>query len=253
VGIGVSYEVIDMRILVISDIHANLTALDAVLEAAGSVDEIWCLGDVVGYGPDPNECVERLRSLPNLTCLIGNHDAAALGNIDLNAFNREARASAHWTQSVLSEESRQFLSGLPEQSVAHEVTLVHGSPRSPVWEYLLDPVSAYDNLAYFNTRLCFIGHTHIPMAFSMVDGLDEMESELLRNGQSPAIEGRMFLNPGSVGQPRDHNPMAAFAIYDPDISIWRAHRAVYDIESVQSRMLQVNLPNRLIHRLVEGW
>jgi diadenosine tetraphosphatase ApaH/serine/threonine PP2A family protein phosphatase len=242
-----------MRILVISDIHANLTALNAVLEAAGSVDEIWCLGDIVGYGPDPNECVERLHSLPNLVCLIGNHDAAALGNIDLNAFNREARASAHWTQGVLNADSRQFLNSLPERTVVQGVTLVHGSPRSPVWEYLLDPTSAYDNLAYYHTKLCFIGHTHIPVAFRMVDGMDEMEADLLKDGQSPTIEGRMFLNPGSVGQPRDHNPFAAFAIYNPDILVWRSRRVEYDIASVQDRMRLANLPARLIHRLVEGW
>ncbi len=252
-GIGVSYKVIYMRILVISDIHANLTALEAVLEAAGSYDEIWCLGDIVGYGPDPNECVERLQNLPNLICLIGNHDAAALGSIDLNAFNREARHSARWTQSLLTSSSRQFLNGLPQRTIIRDITLAHGSPRSPVWEYLLDPVSAFDNLPFFRTDLCFIGHTHIPVAFRMIEGLDQMDGELLRDGDKPEIAGRMFLNPGSVGQPRDHDPRAAFAIFNPETLIWKSCRVAYDVESVQARMQQADLPARLIHRLSEGW
>jgi diadenosine tetraphosphatase ApaH/serine/threonine PP2A family protein phosphatase len=242
-----------MRILVISDIHANLTALEAVLEAAGKYDEIWCLGDIVGYGPDPNECVERLLNLSNLICLIGNHDAAALGTIDLNAFNREARYSARWTQSMLTPASRQFLNSLPERTIIRDVTLAHGSPRSPTWEYLLDPNSAFENLTFFRTDLCFFGHTHIPVAFRMIEGEEHMEGEILRDGDSPVIAGRMFLNPGSVGQPRDHDPRAAYAIFNPETLIWKSYRVTYDVETVQARMKQADLPSRLIHRLAEGW
>jgi len=242
-----------MRILVISDIHANKTAFDAVLESAGKYDEVWCLGDTVGYGPDPNECIALLRTQPKLTCLIGNHDAAALGNIDLNTFNREARSSAHWTQKVLNDESREFLLQLPERAIIDSVTLAHGSPRSPVWEYLLDPTSAYENLAYFNTELCFIGHTHIPIVFLQPENQDEMIGELIKDGDGLVVEGRMFINPGSVGQPRDHDPRAAYAIFNPETHSWQSHRVAYDIQSVQNRMRQAGLPSRLIHRLEEGW
>ena len=133
------------------------------------------------------------KSAQLLICLIGNHDAAALGSIDLNAFNREARYSARWTQSMLTPSSRQYLNGLPERTVIRDVTLAHGSPRSPVWEYLLDPSSAYDNLPFFRTELCFIGHTHIPVAFRMIEGLDQMEVELLRDGDKPEISGLVVL------------------------------------------------------------
>ena len=242
-----------MRILVISDIHANITAFDAVLQSAGDFDGVWCLGDTVGYGPDPNECIARLREQRHLTCLIGNHDAAALGNIDLNTFNREARSSAHWTQSVLTDESREFLLGLPERAIIDSVTLAHGSPRSPVWEYLLDPVSAYENLAYFNTDLCCIGHTHIPVVFQQNENQDEMFGDVIKDGDDLTIVGRMFLNPGSVGQPRDHDPRAAYAIYNPETRAWQSHRIAYDVKSVQHRMRLAGLPSQLVHRLEEGW
>jgi len=242
-----------MRILVISDIHANLSAFETVLDSAGSCDAVWCLGDIVGYGPDPNECITLLRGLPNLTCLIGNHDAAALGTIDLNTFNREARTSSHWTQQVLTAESRAYLQGLPERIVHENVTLAHGSPRSPVWEYLLDPIAAYENLSFFKTDLCFVGHTHIPVAFRYLPDTDEMQSVLLRDGDSPEMDERMIINPGSVGQPRDHDSRAAYAIYNPETRLWRSYRVRYDIRAVQDRMRQAGLPSRLIQRLMEGW
>ncbi len=154
---------------------------------------------------------------------------------------------------MLIDKSREFLLGLPERTVIESVTLAHGSPRSPVWEYLLDPTSAYENLAYFNTDLCFIGHTHIPIAFQLPEDQDEMIGELIKDGDDLEIEGRMFLNPGSVGQPRDHDPRAAYAIFNPETHSWHSHRVNYDIQSVQDRMRQARLPSRLIHRLEEGW
>jgi len=156
-----------MRILIISDIHANLTALDAVLASAGEFEAAWCLGDLVGYGPDPNQVVEKVRQLPNLLCLIGNHDAAALKQIDTNAFNPEARQAVHWTQNALSESSLQFLKSLPEKLEVGDVTLSHGSPRYPVWEYLLDTRSAGMNFEFFYTPFCFVGHTHLPVVYSL--------------------------------------------------------------------------------------
>jgi predicted phosphodiesterase len=242
-----------MRILVISDIHSNLTALNAVLADAGAVDAVWCLGDTVGYGPDPNECVERLRGLSNLTCLIGNHDAASVQLIDLNAFNREAKLSARWTQTVLLPENREYLIHLPERVKIEGITLAHGSPRSPVWEYLLDPLSAFENLVHFQTDLCFIGHTHIPLIFHQGIESGKMVGEIIPHDARPKIEGRMYLNPGSVGQPRDHDSRAAYAIFDSEKIEWHSLRVSYAIEEVQERMRQVNLPSRLIHRLAEGW
>ena len=124
-----------MQILIISDIHSNLTALDAVLADAGNVDAVWCLGDIVGYGPDPNECLQRIQQLPNLVCLIGNHDAAAAGLLDITSFNNEARTAILWTQSILSPTNIEYLHGLSAHTVIDSVSLAHGSPRQPFWEY----------------------------------------------------------------------------------------------------------------------
>jgi len=151
-----------MRVLVISDIHANLTALDAVLTDAGQIDAAWCLGDLVGYGPDPNECVARIRGLPNLKCIIGNHDAAVVQRIDPMSFNPEARQAIRWTQRKLTDASLSFLSSLPKTVNLDEVTLVHGSPRQPVWEYLMDSRNATRSFDHFGTPYCFVGHTHLP-------------------------------------------------------------------------------------------
>ncbi len=242
-----------MRILVISDIHANLTALDTVLNAAGAFDAAWCLGDLVGYGPDPNEVIERIRQLPDLLCLIGNHDAAALNQIDTGAFNPEARQAVHWTQKRLTELSIAFLRSLPEKLVASEVTLSHGSPRYPVWEYLLDTRSAQHNFDYFETPYCFVGHTHLPVIYSL-DG-QESSTELSIPEPNTVIKltWRSIVNPGSVGQPRDRDIRAAFAIYDTNDNTWDYRRVSYDISSVQSRMVQAGLPERHIQRLSAGW
>jgi len=242
------------KILVISDIHANLIALQAVLAHAGTVDEIWCLGDLVGYGPQPNECIELIKSLPNTKCLLGNHDAAAIGMIDLSTFNREAGISAIWTQHVLTETSLEFLRNLPEKLVFEEAgaTIVHGSPRNPVWEYLLDIFTASENLAYFDTHVCFAGHTHLPMAYIYShSGFTELSS--FRNGDSIQINRKSIFNPGSVGQPRDQDPRAAYAIFNPEKCTWEAHRVEYDIQKTQDKILQANLPRHHAERLEHGW
>ncbi len=243
-----------MRILVLSDIHANLTALESVLDIAGQVDATWCLGDVVGYGPDPNECVRTLQSLPNLVCLLGNHDAAALGQIDLTAFNREARASAQWTQSVLDSNSKRFLSSLPEKQVVSGVTLVHGSPRNPVWEYMLDSMTAELNFRCMDTHLCFVGHTHLPVAFYYhANNHPRVAWQLLRENESPDLSVRAFLNPGSVGQPRDHDSRASFAIFDLEAQTWHNYRVAYNVSTVQARIIRSGLPSHHANRLSEGW
>lgn len=242
-----------MRILIISDIHANLTALQTVLQTTGEFDATWCLGDLIGYGPDPNECIEVVRNLPNLTCILGNHDAAALNIIDTKSFNMEARTSIEWTRSQLSKESTIFLESLPQKVEIQDVTLTHGSPRYPIWEYLLDTQTATQNFKFFNTPYCFVGHSHLPVAFSLNKILPYAQLRVPNPDEKIILKPRMILNPGSVGQPRDHNPQAAFAIYDTETQEWQYHRTPYDIKSVQLRMKRVNLPDRHIARLSAGW
>lgn len=241
------------RILVLSDLHANLTALETVLNDAGLVDAVWCLGDVVGYGPDPNECVARIRMLENLTCLLGNHDAAALGRIPIETFNQDARRSIEWLQERLTPESYTFLSKLPENKVIDQVTLVHGSPRNPVWEYILDLHNAAQNLSHFSTLLCMVGHTHLPIAYISEEGSDRLRWVVPKEGEILEINTRAILNPGSVGQPRDHDPRASYAIFYPETNGWEIHRVEYDIRSVQKRIRAADLPMRHALRLLEGW
>lgn len=240
-----------MQILIISDIHANLTALEVVLAEAGNVDATWCLGDLVGYGPDPNECVNRIRNLPNLTCIIGNHDAAAIKQIDITSFNPEARNAIQWTSMQLSRSSHDFLSNLPERMVIGEVTLAHGSPRHPVWEYLLDTRTAALSFEYFDTPFCFVGHTHLPVIYQLEEGVARLT--IPDPGQAFTLAERSIVNPGSVGQPRDRDPRAAYAIFNPENYVWEFRRVNYDISAVQKRMESFRLPDRHIQRLASGW
>jgi diadenosine tetraphosphatase ApaH/serine/threonine PP2A family protein phosphatase len=242
-----------MRILIISDIHANLTALDEILSDAGEFDSTWCLGDLVGYGPDPNECIERVKHLPELKCIIGNHDAAALNQIDSDTFNPEARTAIHWTQEMLSDGNRAFLRSLPEKIKIDNVTLTHGSPRYPVWEYLLDTRTATLNFEYFDTPLCFVGHTHLPVIYTLLNSNPLARLDIPEPNHKITLPTRAIVNPGSVGQPRDRDPRAAYAIYDPDENIWDFRRVTYDIAAVQGRMRKAGLPERHIYRLSAGW
>lgn len=242
-----------MRALVISDIHANLTALEAVLAAAGDVDTVWCLGDVVGYGPNPNECIARLQELPELICLQGNHDAAAVGNLPLFSFNKEARASIEWLRSVLNEDSLEFLRHRPPRDEQGDYTLVHASPRQPVLEYLLDTHTAGENFAFFETPFCLVGHTHIPVIFSRPVSQSITYLDIPKPNNTRTLEPRAIINPGSVGQPRDRDPRAAFAILDTETNQWDYHRIPYDVASVQDRMREAGLPDRHIARLEVGW
>lgn len=242
-----------MRILVISDIHANLAALEAVLEHAGNVDAVWCLGDVVGYGPSPNECIARLKELPDLVCLLGNHDAAAIDILDSKSFNPEARISIEWLQKQLTKESIAFLKERPQTESNEQVTLAHGSPRQPVLEYLLDTRSATENFEYFDTDFCFVGHTHLPVIFyiSADDYLAQLTIPPVN--QVTKLKPRAIINPGSVGQPRDRDPRCAYVIFDPKKNSWDYRRIEYDIPKVQELMTAAGLPERHILRLEEGW
>jgi predicted phosphodiesterase len=244
-----------MRILIISDLHANLTALEAVIAEAGKIDAVWCLGDLVGYGPDPNECIELVRQLPNLICILGNHDAAALNLIDPGTFNHEARQAITWTQETLTPSSRAFLEKLPEKVhvLEAEVTLCHGSPRHPVWEYLLDTRTATINFAHFETIYCFVGHTHLPVIYNLKDTWPNSDLTIPDPNHKIILAPRSIVNPGSVGQPRDRDARAAFAIFDPETLIWDYRRISYDIAATQTRMISLQLPNRHIQRLAGGW
>ncbi len=244
-----------MRCLIISDIHANLAAFEAVLKDAGEFDIAWCLGDMIGYGPDPNECVARLRKIRHL-CLAGNHDWAVLGKLDLRGFNADARKANVWTQQILNPAARNYLQGLPPQRVEQDrYTLAHGSPRQPIWEYILDPLTAELNFPAFHTPICFVGHTHIPLIFHMpTDNNNHLcEAFLPSYGQAVDLsEGRWIINPGSVGQPRDGIPDAAYGILDLEANTFEHRRVAYDIPTTQARMRQVGLPPRLIERLGVG-
>jgi len=240
-----------MRYLVLSDVHANLTALEAVLADVGDVDGIWCLGDLIGYGPDPNECVERLRPLVEM-CVAGNHDWACIGKLDISDFNTDARRACCWTQGALSPASRAYLEMLPQILIQGDYTLAHGSPRYPIWEYLFHSLSARENSAHFQTPYCFVGHTHVPLMFRLED--DAVETVVPTANSAYSIStGRWIINPGAVGQPRDGDERASYLVLDTAELTVRFHRVAYPIESTQQRMVTVGLPPRLVARLSYGW
>lgn len=300
-----------MRILVLSDIHANLAALETVLNAAaGQYDTVWCLGDVVGYGPRPNECVAIISKVASV-CVMGNHDWAALARpgIDVDGFNPQARQAVLWTRDTLTEESTAFLNQLPFQPVSPkesaDILLTHASPREPVYEYILTPSIAMENFEVFEQGICLFGHTHKPVIFrwrlhdefhSYLDDLNEADNfagglhnqRHARMADDEDFEGlthadehttirtvatvealppppgetvqlefsdreRLIINPGSVGQPRDNDSRAAYAILDLEKMTWRYERVAYPIELTQNQMRAAQLPKRLIDRLSFGY
>ncbi len=244
-----------MRYAIIADIHANLAAFTAVLndiDHRGSVEEVWCLGDIIGYGPDPHQCLELLHQC-NHVCVAGNHDWAAIGKADISYFNPDAVTACRWTAQQLTPEDIHYLENLPLTIKKDNFTLVHGSPREPIWEYILSASAAKDNFAFSQSQFCLIGHSHVPLIFK----LSEMDSCSL-NQFSPNIglvlgKSRLIVNPGSVGQPRDSDPRASYAIYDSEARMIRLHRIPYNIAATQDKMMQVGLPIHLITRLQEGW
>ncbi len=243
-----------MRVLVISDIHANLAAFESVLEdAEGEWDYVWCLGDVVGYGPDPNECCDLLQTLPHL-CLAGNHDWAALGRLDIRTFNADARRAVTWTRETLTPENLAYLGALPTTFVLGNYTLAHGSPREPVWEYILDPLIAALNFPHFETPYCIVGHTHNPIVFKLKDERGDTEELRPRYGEPQPLNGqRLIINPGSVGQPRDSNKDASYGILHVEEAIFEYRRVAYPVEVTQEKMRKLDMPERLITRLEHGW
>jgi diadenosine tetraphosphatase ApaH/serine/threonine PP2A family protein phosphatase len=239
-----------MRIAVLSDIHSNLVALDAVLAHATAVDAVWHLGDVVGYGPDPDAVVERLAER-DVSGVRGNHDAAALGGPEIDWFNPEARAAVEWTRDTISGTTRAWLESLPERIERDDLTLVHGSPRDPLREYITDTVAADENFAAMATRHGLHGHTHIPVAWSQ----RAARVELARVDDGTTVDlvpDRVLLNPGSVGQPRDGDPRAAYLVLDLEARRATWHRVAYDIATVQTAIRRAGLPARLADRLAVG-
>ena len=233
-----------MKTLIISDIHANAPALQAVLEDAGAIDRVWCLGDVVGYGPEPNECVEILKTLPNLTCLLGNHDAAVMGFIDLWAFNDEARRALEVQMRLLSEESRQFLELLKPKDVQDGVTLAHGSPRDPIWEYVMSAKVAERNFSAFETQVCLIGHSHIPVIF-VENGRKSPTILMPSSGDMWRSKQRFCSTPAPLGS-RATVTRAAYVLWDSEEDTWTYHRVNYDVAPVQKNL---SFRNSSIHAM----
>ena len=242
-----------MRVAVISDIHANLPALEAVLGAldAESIDEVWCLGDLVGYGPHPNEVVALVRSRAAV-CLAGNHDLGVLGTIELEDFGGEAAEAALWTRGVLGEDSRAFLAALEPKGVRAGIGLYHGSPRDPIWEYVLDGWTAERSLEAAPERHVLVGHSHVALQISIeadgtqAGGLAPADTEL------EVGEARRLLNPGSVGQPRDGDPRAAWLVIDTESGRATFRRTAYTIGRTQADVRAAGLPEGLAARLEHG-
>src|SRR5262249_44547358 len=240
-----------MRVAVISDIHANLPALEATAEAIDreSPDEIWCLGDVVGYGASPNECCEWTAAGAT-GCLAGNHDLGVLGTLDLRDFAGAAAVAATWSQSVLEPEARSFLAGLGSSAIVKGVGLFHGSPRDPVWEYVLSWEAAHDAILDSGMEVTIVGHSHVPLAIP--DG-GPAEGGLAPGGTEVDFAGaRWLLNPGSVGQPRDGDPRAAWLLLDLPGGKASFRRVEYPIERTQAEIVERGLPEALAARLADG-
>ena len=239
-----------MRIAVLSDIHGNLPALEAVLADLRPYDEIWQLGDIVGYGPQPNEVVARLVA-EKARGVRGNHDAAAIGKLDTDAFNDDARAALEWTAGVLTADTRAWLAGLPERAEYEGFTLVHGSPRDPIWEYVYAVSIARANMSRFTTPHCLVGHTHVPLVYRQ-NG-NRVEPSQPDDGATLELDDRRtILNPGSVGQPRDGDRRASAMVLDTAQMSLEWRRVDYPIEPVQELMAKAGLPQRLIARLRYG-
>ncbi len=243
-----------MRALILSDIHSNLEAFRAVLEDAevrGGFDEVWCLGDIVGYGPDPGECIDLLRSYDPV-CVVGNHDLAAANLLSTEDFNFNARYAAHWTASRLSKDHAGFLSGLPEMARRGDFTLVHGSLRNPLVEYLISVGSAMATFDLMESSFCLVGHSHIPFICHEADLACRFEDFPEGDAIQLDASSRLIINPGGVGQPRDEDPRPSYALYDEAGGVIRRHRVVYDISATQEKMRQAGLPKPLIKRLSFG-
>ena len=241
-----------MRVAVVSDIHSNLHALEAVLAAidAEAPDELWCLGDIVGYGARPNECCATIAERADV-CLAGNHDLAVRGTIDLAEFGGEAGVAARWTRDVLEPEAQKLLDRLEPQGSAHGVALYHGSARDPIWEYVLSDEAAFVTSALADVPLVLVGHSHVALQIALSG--EEISGGGAPDGTELELDGaQALLNPGSVGQPRDNDPRAAYLLLDLDAQRASFRRVEYDVARTQQEMREAGLPELLAARLELG-
>jgi predicted phosphodiesterase len=246
-----------VRIAVISDIHSNLPALNAVLDDVGrrDPDEVWCLGDIVGYGAQPDECASLVSEVVE-RCLAGNHDLVVRGDIDIGYFAMSAGAAARWTVKVINDDTREFLRPLAPLGQSAGIGLFHASPRDPVWEYVLSVRQASDCLDAQSQRICLIGHSHVACYFTRPNGsatAEETTGELAPPGTTLALgEGKWLVNPGSVGQPRDGDPRAAYLMLDTDEWTASFERVEYPVDDAARAILEAGLPRQLAARLYDG-
>jgi predicted phosphodiesterase len=241
-----------VKVAVVSDIHANWHALEAVLSdlEVQQPDEVWCLGDLVGYGPQPNRCTSEIAARAQI-CLAGNHDLGVLGRLELNEFSPDAAAVARWTQGVLEDNPRTFLSSLEPKGAHESAELFHGSPHDPVWEYVLSEGAARRAFEETTSDLVLVGHSHVPIALRLEDGT--VAGGLAKGGSELDLAaGRWLINPGAVGQPRDGDARAAYLLLDLDARHAHFRRVPYDIEATQAELRAEGLPEDLAARLSGG-
>jgi len=247
-----------MKYLIITDVHGNIEAMDAVLEDAKEVegfDKILCLGDLIGYGPNPNECINRLREY-DFAMVIGNHEHAVSGFIDVDKyFNDHAAKAVKWTRKQLTQDNFVFIYSLPETHTENDIMIVHGSPRYAIDEYLRAPFAAMRNASVMSTKICFIGHTHIPVVFSISDSFVKRATKHDVVGEKTFVldsTAKFIINPGSVGQPRDRNPLAAYGIYDTETKLYKQYRTCYDIKKTSDKIFNTGVSTWLATRLYSG-
>lgn len=242
----------DMKLGILADIHGNLEALNSCLEASKGIENYICPGDIVGYGPDPNECVEMISKLKCLT-VAGNHDATCTGKLDAANFYREAREAIEWTAKVLTGLNRQFLEGLPEYIAGNDFEMVHGSLRRPLEEYVSNLTEGAATIELMKKRICFVGHLHIPLVIvrEMNGNHDGWQ---LGDGDVVDINkfDKVIINVGAVGQPRDMDQRASFGIYDTEAGTIEVRKVEYNILAVQKKMRKAKIPDFLVERLKFG-
>jgi predicted phosphodiesterase len=242
-----------MRVAVVSDVHGNRHAFEAVLDDLGAhdPDAVWCLGDVVGYGAEPDACVALARAHADL-CLAGNHDLAVVGALPMEEFSRGAELAARWTQEVMASDGLEWLEGLEPLDLGRAVGLYHASPRDPIWEYVLSTLQAELCLDVQRHRVALIGHSHVALSFQRPEGRPATGQTRAGGAVVDLSEGEWLLNPGSVGQPRDGDPRAAWL--ELDTEAWRAryHRVEYDVAGAGAAIRAARLPESLAERLRHG-
>ncbi|MFC1571128.1 metallophosphoesterase family protein [Candidatus Margulisiibacteriota bacterium] len=237
---------------IIADVHGNLEALEAVLKQLKKADKIICTGDIIGYGPNPNECLEKVKKL-EISSVAGNHEKAVAGKAVPEWFNESARKAVVWTQRKIFQENLEYIRNLPQVLEENGFQIVHGSLRSPLEEYVSSIAEALPTFSKMSKPLCFTGHFHRPLFIALKkDG--NYDGRILRDGDEVLVDEyeKVIINPGGVGQPRDGDPRASYGLYDSKTGIFSLHRVEYDIDKVQKKMKKAGLPTPLIDRLPLG-